>query len=69
MNWMGLILIAVGLFSMAGAAFDWDWYMNNHRARVFVRLVGRTGARIFYILLGLVFASFGTAIMFGFTYF
>lgn len=55
----GLILTAVGLFSVAGAYFNWDWYMNNYRARFFVNLFGRRGARIFYAVLGTAMFIFG----------
>ncbi|MEO0375214.1 MAG: immunity 17 family protein [Cyanobacteria bacterium P01_A01_bin.17] len=49
---MGWVAIACGVFSICGAVTDWDWFMNNRRARLFVRLLGRTGARLFYGLLG-----------------
>lgn len=44
--------ILAGVFSIAGAIFDWDWFMNHHRARFFVNLFGRGGARMFYVVLG-----------------
>ncbi len=47
--WIG---IAGGIFSIAGALFNWDWFMNNSRARGIVDLLGREGARVFYGLLG-----------------
>ena len=59
MNLTGLLLIFVGLFSLAGAFFDWEWFMNNRKARLFVALFGRRGARIFYGLLGLTIVAFG----------
>lgn len=43
---------AVGIFSICGAIFDWDWFMNKRKARFFVTAFARTGARIFYPLLG-----------------
>lgn len=55
----GIILILVGLFSLVAALFDWDWFMENRRARFFVRVMGRTGARIFYGLLGVAIAMMG----------
>jgi hypothetical protein len=67
MNLVGLLLVGVGLFTLAGAVFDWDWYMNNHRARLVVRLIGRTGARVFYSLIGLGIAFYGIALMLGYT--
>ncbi|MFT7676385.1 MAG: hypothetical protein ACI8QC_000356 [Planctomycetota bacterium] len=49
MEW---ILIASGIFAISGAAFDWDWFINHRKAQSFVKLFGRTGARIFYGILG-----------------
>ena len=48
-----ILLAAVGLFSIAGALFDWDFFMTSRRATLFVRLLGRQGARVFYLLLGM----------------
>ena len=50
MTWL---LLFAGLFSIGGAVSDWDWFMNNSRARFFVQVFGRNGARVFYVLLGL----------------
>ena len=69
MNLAGLLLVGVGLFTLAGAIFNWDWYMNNRRARPIVWLIGRTGDRVFYFLIGLGFAFYGIALMPGFTNF
>jgi small neutral amino acid transporter SnatA (MarC family) len=48
-----LILVPLGLLSMAGGLFDWQWFINNWRVRAISKLLGRTGARLFYTLLGL----------------
>lgn len=44
---------------------DWDWFMNSRRARFFVKVFGRMGARIFYGLLGAAFVIFGLLTLFG----
>ena len=49
---MGLLFVAIGLFAICGADYNWDWFMNHRKARFFVAVFKRTGARIFYILLG-----------------
>lgn len=46
--------VLCGLFSIAGAIFNWEWFFQNNKARPFVRLFGRQGARVFYAVLGLV---------------
>jgi small neutral amino acid transporter SnatA (MarC family) len=65
MNPLGLILVAGGLLSICGAAFDWDFFINSRKARFFVSTFGRTGARIFYAILGLVIMVLGVLISMG----
>lgn len=65
MNGAGLFFVAIGLFPIAGAYFNWDWFMNDRKARVFVAFLGRTGARIFYALLGIGLVVFGILITLG----
>ena len=65
MNLLGLLLVAGGIFSICGAAFDWDFFMNSRKARLLVTLFGRTGTRIFYLLLGLGIVVFGALITMG----
>lgn len=43
-----------GLFCVLASIYNWDFFFNNRRARFFVSLIGRKGARIFYAILGLV---------------
>lgn len=61
----GILLILAGLFSLAGAVFDWEWFMNSRRARFFTGIFGRDGARIFYGGLGLVIVLAGIYVMVG----
>ena len=65
MNPVGLILVAAGLFSICGAAFDWDFFLNSRKAQFFVSMLGRTGARGFYGILGLVIMVLGALITSG----
>lgn len=65
MNPVGLFLVAAGLFSICGAAFDWDWFINSRKAQLFVALFGRNGARIFYGILGTVIVIMGALVTLG----
>lgn len=65
MNWVGLFLIAGGLFSVVGALLDWDWFMNHYKARFLVKIMGRMGARIFYMVLGSALIVFGVLVTAG----
>lgn len=47
------IFMALGLFSLVAAIFNFDWYFQTSGAATFIKLFGRQGARIFYALLGL----------------
>lgn len=49
---MGVLMAAAGLFVLAGSAFNWDWYWERRRTALWIDLFGRTGARIFYGILG-----------------
>ena len=62
---MGWVFIAIGTFAICGAAMDWDWFMNSRRARFFVSVFGRMGARIFYGLLGIALMVFGILAIMG----
>lgn len=48
-----IFFIAAGVFSIAGSFFNWNFFFNSRKAQTFVRLIGRTGARIFYAGLGI----------------
>jgi hypothetical protein len=50
---------AVGFFCIFCAYKDYDWFMNSTRARIFVKLFGRNGARKFYMGLGVVIIALG----------
>jgi small neutral amino acid transporter SnatA (MarC family) len=63
--WVTALSILGGLFSFAGALFNWEWFMTNYKAAFFVRLLGRSGARVIYAILGLLLAALGFAGVFG----
>jgi hypothetical protein len=65
MNLFGLIIVAMGIFSICGAAFDWDWFINHRKAQFFVAIFGRNGARVFYGILGVFLVVLGALVTFG----
>ena len=46
--------ILAGGFCIAGSVFNWDFFFNARKAAALVKIFGRTGARIFYIILGMI---------------
>lgn len=47
-----IIIIALGAFSLAGGVYNWDWFMNNYKARRFVNAFGRKVTRVIYGFIG-----------------
>ena len=47
------LFIGLGIFSMVAAVLNLEWYFQTSAAQTFVRWLGRTGARLFYVLLGM----------------
>ena len=58
-----VFFIAVGIFSLAGAVFDWDFFFNARKSRRIVNIIGRKGARIFYGILGVFIIAMGVAVL------
>ena len=59
---MGELLVfgLIGLWCLAAAAFNWNFFFNSRRAARFVNLLGsRDRARIFYAALGVGFIVLG----------
>ena len=54
MDFVDVLLILAGAFSLLGGILNWDWFMTGRRAQLIVKLFKRTGARVFYGLLGIV---------------
>lgn len=65
MNITSIILIVLGLFLVAAGVLDWEWYMNFGNQRRMVDLMGRNGARLFTIVIGVILAGLGIAEMLG----
>lgn len=53
------IFIFLGALSTIAALFNFEWYFQTSSARTFVNLLGRSGARILYGLLGLTLITCG----------
>ncbi|GAB5491647.1 MAG: hypothetical protein Phog2KO_18620 [Phototrophicaceae bacterium] len=64
---IGSLLIGFlgGGFALAGAIFNWDWFMESGRGNFLVKLIGRNGTRIFYGVIGLFLLAVGFSALFG----
>ena len=65
MDFVDVLLILAGAFSLLGGILDWDWFMNGRKAQLIVKLFKRTGARVFYGLIGIVLIAAGLLPLFG----
>jgi len=65
MNYGGLIIAAAGVFTLVCAAMNFDWFMEHRKARFFVKIMGRNGARILYGALGLGLVALGALLFAG----
>jgi hypothetical protein len=63
---VGAVSIVLGGVCIAAAIFNWPWTYEFQKARWIQRLCGRTGARIFFALLGVGLIVLGCAIALGF---
>jgi hypothetical protein len=60
---LGLVLIPIGLFSIAGSLFGWRWFFAARKASWITALFGITGARIVYAILGGFLVGAGIALV------
>jgi len=53
------IFILGGVFALVASVLNFDWFFNSRKAETFVGWFGRTGARVFYGLVGLALIASG----------
>jgi len=60
-----LLLITLGISSICGSYFDWDWFMRLGRPSLFANYLGRNGARIIYFAGGILMIVMGVLSLMG----
>lgn len=60
-----LFMCGAGVLTIILAAGNFDWFMTDQKAQWLVDIAGRNGARIVFVILGIVFIVIG--IMEGFS--
>jgi hypothetical protein len=63
---LGGFFILAGLFTLAGAVFEWDFYWRSSKARFWEALLGRLVARTILALVGLALTALGAGAMLGY---
>ena len=54
-NIVQLIFLSAGIVSFAASFFNWDWFFTTDNASFLVKRLGRSGARLTYGAIGLMF--------------
>lgn len=63
-EYFGIFVAFVGgVFCILGAILNWNFFFESRRAYIFVKMLGRTGARIFYVGLGVFLLFVGIQII------
>jgi hypothetical protein len=55
----GLTILIGGLISIGGSLLNLSIFMDSPKVQPIIQSLGRTGARVFYIVLGVVFVLAG----------
>lgn len=64
-NFVYILFIITGVFSVIVSLKNWEWYFNKYKAQRLVRVFGRTGAKIIYILTGIFMVTIGIVCLTG----
>lgn len=48
-----IVSIGGGFFTILASILNWNFFFESRKAQFFMNILGRTGSRIFYSLLGL----------------
>lgn len=59
-----IIFVLAGAFSLLSSVKNFDWFFSNSKAKPFVKIFGRNGARIFYSILGIFMIILGLVLGF-----
>lgn len=54
-----IIAILLGIWCIWASIVDSDFFFENMRVRFFVKILGREGARILYVILGIILILLG----------
>ncbi len=58
-----ILLFAIGLFSVIISIANWDYFLKPKKGTTVIKLFGRSGTRIEYMLFGLLIMSAGVVSM------
>jgi uncharacterized membrane protein YphA (DoxX/SURF4 family) len=59
---LSLLICASGLVTLLGALLQWPWFVNSPKYLKLARSMGKPGARVLHVVLGLLAILFGILI-------
>jgi hypothetical protein len=59
-------IIGAGLFSIVCSVKEYPFFWQNRRARTIVLILGNSGAKVFYVTLGIALVAIGLGIATGY---
>ena len=65
-KFMHLLVFGAGIMCIWASITEQEWFFNSGKARGIVKLFGLEGAKIFYIVIGVICIMGGIAGLFGF---
>ena len=65
-EFVGAFAVLSVIVIILGAIFDWDFFFSHWKARRAVNFFGRNGARILYIVLGVIMIFCGIMMLIGY---
>ena len=59
MNVTAVVFMLAGAYVLLGGLLNWNRFMNSRNAGLIVRIIGHQGARLFYMIVGIVLVVLG----------
>ena len=51
-QYLYLLILLAGIFCLIASFKDWDFFFENRKSKLIIKLLGRSKARVFYGVLG-----------------
>ena len=59
----GILFIILGITSILASVFNWGLFFDHWKAKPLIKILGRSGAKVFYIVIGIITIIFSIFFM------
>ena len=56
--------VFLGILCIFASVFEWKWFFNSNKAQFLVKLLGKEGAKKFYLFLGIFIVAISSYLLF-----